>query len=366
MYDQVNFITGIQTGGDYGFSVYERNLYNGLKDKINLNAISMHPIQIPVNRTLRDNFSLYFLYPIFIKSKIKNNAINHITTQKNAFILNFINPEKSVVTCHDIIPYIFKEFGGIRRFLFNLSVRGMRKADKIIADSESTKNDLISYLNFPGDRIEVIHISVDNKKFRPIKNAREKLKEYGFDFGDDKLVLYVGLDKPTKNIPTLIRAFYKLKKKIKNVKLIKVGCYEWKSERMKILNLIKELDLEKDIIFTEHINDEILPLFYNAADVFVFPSLYEGFGIPPLEAMTCGCPVIASNTSSIPEVVGDAGILVNPGDIDGFFNSLSNILTDKEMGAVLSKRGLERARKFSLKKEVEETMRIYEGVGYTK
>jgi len=355
----VNFITGIKADRIYGFSVYEKDLYKGLNDKVNFNVISMNSLPLPVGRTLSRNFSLYFLYPLYLKLKVKKNVINHITTQKNAFVLNYINPKKSIVTCHDIIPYIFNEFGEVRKFLFDLSVKGMKKADKIIAVSESTKRDLINYLNFPEDKIKVIYESVNTNVFKLIDNAREKLKERGFDFGDSKLVLYVGLDKPTKNIPALIKAFYKLKKKMQNVKLIKVGSYEWKSERTKILNLIKILNLEKDVLFFENIGVENLSLFYNACDVFVFPSLYEGFGLPPLEAMTCGCPVIASNKSSIPEVVGDAGILIEP-DEDNLFKSMFNLLTNESLRKELSKKGLKQAKKFSLEKECEETLKIYE------
>ncbi|CEG11088.1 Mannosyltransferase [groundwater metagenome] len=354
-----NFITGIKADRSYGFSVYERDIYEGIKDKVNFNIISMNSLNFPVGRTLSRNLSLYFLYTIYLKLKIKNDAIKHITTQKNAFVLNVINPEKSIVTCHDIIPHMFNEFSGVRRFLFDLSVKGMRKADKIIAVSESTKRDLINYLNFPEDKIKVVYESINTDKFKPADNAREKLKKKGFDFGDGRIILYVGLDKPTKNIPELIKAFYKLKKVVTDVKLIKVGGYEWKSERIKILDLIKDLNLEKDILFFENVSGEVLPLFYSASDVFVFPSLYEGFGLPPLEAMACGCPVIASNKASIPEVVGDAGILVEP-DEDNLFKSMFNLLKDKRLIKELSKKGLEQAKKFSLEKECEETLKIYE------
>ncbi len=355
----VNFITGIKADRSYGFSVYENNLYNALKNKVNFNIISMNSLPLPIGRTLNRNLSLYLLYPFYLRHKIKNNKVTHITTQKNAFALNFINPWKSVVTCHDIIPYIFTEFSGVRRFLFDLSVKGMQKADKIIAVSKSTKKDLINYLDFPEDKINVVYESINPDKFKPIDSAREKLKEKGFDFGDNRIILYVGLDKPTKNIPALIKAFYKLKKVMDDVKLIKIGGYEWKSERTKILNLIKELNLEKDVLFFENVSGEILPLFYNACDIFVFPSLYEGFGLPVLEAMACGCPVIASNKASIPEVVGDAGILFEP-DEDNLFNSMFNLLSDESLRKELSKKGLEQAKKFSLEKECEETLKIYE------
>lgn len=354
----VNFITGIKADRIYGISVYEKNLYEGLKDKVNFNVISINSLPLPIGRTFSRNFSLYFLYPFYLKLKIKKDTIKHITAQKNAFVLNFINPEKSIVTCHDIIPYIFYKFKGIRRFLFDLSVKGMKKADKIIAVSESTKNDLINYLNIPKEKIQVIYEAVDTTRFKPIENAKEKLKKMGFDFGNNRLILYVGIDKPTKNIPELIKAFYKLKKVFPKVKLIKIGSYEWKSERIKILNLIKNLNLENDVLIFDNVTAENLPLFYNSADVFVFPSLYEGFGLPVLEAMACGCPVIASNKASIPEVVRDGGILIEPNE-NNLFESMLNLLTDESLRKEISRKGLERANKFSLEKECIETLKIY-------
>ena len=174
---QVNFITGIKFAKSHGFSVYEKNLYNNLKNKIDFNVISIRPVQIPVSRTLQNNFSLYTIYPLLVKLKSNKDAITHITAQKNAFVLNFINPKYSIVTCHDIIPHIFKEFEGIRKYLFGLSVKGMHKSDKIITVSNSTKNDLINYLNFKEDKIKVIHESIDTNRFKPIKNAKKKIKE---------------------------------------------------------------------------------------------------------------------------------------------------------------------------------------------
>ena len=122
------------------------------------------------------------------------------------------------------------------------------------------------------------------------------------------------------------------------------------------------LDLKNEVIFTDYVSDEYLVKLYNAADLFVYPSLYEGFGLPPLEAMACGCPVITSNTSSLPEVVGDAGIMIDPNDIDGLTESMHKILTDKELREEMSKKSLERAKYVQLEKTAKETWDVYEEV----
>ena len=131
---------------------------------------------------------------------------------------------------------------------------------------------------------------------------------------DTPFILFVGTLEKRKNVPTLLKSFYKLKKCKIEHKLVIVGGKGWKYT--KIFDLIEEFNLKGDVIFTDYVSDEYLVKFYNAADLFVYPSLYEGFGLPPLEAMACGCPVITSNTSSLPEVVGDAGIMIDPNDID--------------------------------------------------
>ena len=139
-----------------------------------------------------------------------------------------------------------------------------------------------------------------------------------------------------------------------------VGGKGWKYT--KIFDLIEELNLKNEVIFTDYVSDEYLVKIYNAADLFVYPSLYEGFGLPPLEAMACACPVITSNTSSLPEVVGDAGIMIDPNDVDSLTESMLKILTDNQLREEMSRKSLERAKMFSWKKTARETWKVYEDV----
>lgn len=228
----------------------------------------------------------------------------------------------------------------------------------IITISEYIKQELINYLKISESRITVIYEGVNHEKYKRLSKNDEIMKKYSIP-EDRRMILCVGSEHPRKNFPTLIKAFHKLKKKYGDVKLVKVGSPQWKGARGELLKLIKELNLQNVIIFTGYVSEEDLPGIYNVADLFVFPSFYEGFGLPPLEAMACGCPVITSNTSSIPEVVGDAGIMVDPYDVDGLADAMYEVLTNESLREDMIKRGLKRAKMFSWEKCARETLKVY-------
>ena len=274
--------------------------------------------------------------------------------------LSFKMPFKKVMTIHDLTPIIFPHAFGLPIVLLHklLLTRTLKTADKIITDSNSTKNDLINYFNIPEEKIRVILLAAD-EKFKPLSNKeiKEAKQKYNLNF---PFILYVGTLEPRKNIPSLIKAFYKLKKKNLQYKLVIAGKKGWKYKE--IFETIDKLNLQSDVVFTGYVPDEDLPALYNAADLFVYPSVYEGFGLPPLEAMACGTPVITSNTSSLPEVVGDAGIMVDPYDVDRLADAMQEVLTDEGLRADMTKKGLGRAKMFSWEKCARETLRVYEEV----
>ncbi len=265
-----------------------------------------------------------------------------------------------IITVHDLTPIIFpKEHKSGKSLIYKLFFpRTLKSADKIIAVSYSTKQDLIKYFKIADNKIKVIHLASD-EKFHPldseIVNKFKKNHNINFPF-----ILYVGTLEPRKNIPTLIEAFYNLRKYNLPHKLVITGKKGWKYKL--IFETIEKLNLQNNVIFTGYLPDEDLPALYNAADLFVYPSIYEGFGLPPLEAMSCGCRVITSNTSSLPEVVGDAGIMIDPYDTDALTSSIYEVLTNNELRADMVKKGLERAKMFSWEKTAEETLEIYKDV----
>lgn len=283
----------------------------------------------------------------------------HDTQGISTFFIKNDPNYKKVITIHDLSSLVFPKMH-IKGMLSDrfLGKRTMKNADKIITVSKSTKDDLIKYFKAPEEKIKPIYLGVD-EKFRVLDKDRVRnfKMRYNLDF---PFILYFGVLRSRKNIPTLIKAYNLLKKDGINHKLVIAGGKN--QEYKKILNIVKDLNLERDVIFTGHMPDEVLPELYNAADLFVFPSLYEGFGLPPLEAMTCGTPVITSNTSSLPEVVGDAGLIFDPHDVHGLKDTINTVLNNSDLRTELVKKGLNRSKQFTWKKCAEETMNVYKEV----
>lgn len=282
-----------------------------------------------------------------------NYDLYHIANQ-NMSILNFYsNIDKNIITVHDI-AYFRYPINSLQKALSKLLYRGFKNSNFLISISNSTKNDLIKYFKISEEKIRVIYHGID-KAFKPLDQLDIEgiYTKYHLE-KDCRYILHMGSNAPRKNIPTLIKAFYKLviKAGMKNVKLLKINNMDH--------GLIRKLNIEKYVRIIDHIPEEDLQKFYNLADLFVFPSLFEGFGFPPLEAMACGTPVITSNTSSLPEVVGNAGIMLQPNDIDGFAGAMYEVLMNENLRNDMIEKGLEQAKKFNWKKCARDTLEVYE------
>ncbi len=264
-----------------------------------------------------------------------------------------------IITVHDLIGFfdlwghgIFKGRPKLRgNFYLNLDLRGIRKAARIIAVSQNTKRDLRKYLGIPNEKIKVIYEGIDHSIFRPRNTSPLICNPY---------VLYVGAEHPRKNLTLLFTAFKKLKqeKRFKNYKLVKVG-EPGGDFRGPTLGIIRDLGLQGDIVFTGHVTEDLVAQYYSGAECLVSPSFYEGFGLTLLEAMACGCPVITTNVTSIPEVVGDAAITIDPKNIDMLTEKLRRVLTSEELKQKLCEEGIKRASIFSWEKTGRETMELY-------
>jgi len=274
-------------------------------------------------------------------------------------LLPYFRRIKSVFTLHDLIflfhPETHKPLN--RWFLTLMMPRFLRAADAVIAVSECTKRDAIRFYRIPEEKISVIYEGV-NPRFRPADpetiaavRARYNLPEH--------FILYVGTIEPRKNLTALLEAFHHLLA-THDLRLVIVGKKGWLYEGF--FRRLRELGLGDRVIFTGYVPDEDLPAIYSAADLFVFPSLYEGFGLPVLEAMACGTPVICSNTSSLPEVAGDAAFLVDPTDVCSLAGAMEQALTDEHLRSELMAKGLERARWFTWEKAAAKTLEVYRGV----
>ncbi len=262
---------------------------------------------------------------------------------------------KVVMTIHDMIHVLFPgESSVLHRAYYNIIVkRAARNASRIITVSENSKCDISSYLNLPSEKIAVTYNAVD-KQFKcssddDINKIKGRLKI------NDKYILYVGSQKPHKNVGLLIAAYLQLREKI-NHQLVIVG----KKDRL-FQKSLRDHKLE-GVIFSGQVKDVLLPHFYSGADVFVSPSLYEGFGLPLIEALACETPVVAIKTSSVCEVLGDAGLIVDMACPDKLAKSIYRVLSDEDLRNSLVGKGMARVKRFSWEETVNRTLRVYDEV----
>jgi glycosyltransferase involved in cell wall biosynthesis len=213
----------------------------------------------------------------------------------------------------------------------------------VLADSEATRHDLIEIYGTPDSKIHVLYSGVHDT-FYPVED-KERLQAVRdrYEIGTHPYIFSVGTVQPRKNYDRLVEAFHQLNEP--DVKLVIAGGKGWLDESL--YRRIADLDLQKRVVFLGFTPDEDLPALYSAARLFAFPSLYEGFGLPPLEAMACGVPVVASNRSSLPEVIGNAGLLVNPYDVEELAHALSRGLHDDTLRNSLINRGQLRVQSFT-------------------
>jgi len=272
-----------------------------------------------------------------------------------------------IITVHDLIRYfdledseedealIYLPNRRYRHYL-NLDYEGISKAMRIIAVSQSTKDDLIEHIGIADERISVVYEGIDHSLFRPVFH---RICNYPY-------ILSVGSEQPRKNFTTLLKAFSQLKSesRFKKLKLVKVGKAGGRGVdfRNQTIDVVESLNLSSEVIFTDFVPEADLPAYYSGAEVFVLPSLYEGFGFPVLEAMACACPVITSNISSLPEVTGRAGIMVDPHNTDSLAQAMRKVLINRELSDNMIRRGLKQSKKFTWEKAAEQTLEVYNKV----
>ena len=270
-------------------------------------------------------------------------------------------PCASVVTFHDMTFFLLPQLHTpAKRVFFPIAMRlSAHLADALITVSENTRQDTLRTFNIPPKVVFTTKLGVSSK-FRPVTDKKlltEVRQNYNLP---DKFFLYLGVIEPRKNIPLLIDAYSRLIKDGIDSDLVLVGSYGWMYDD--VLRKVKIHKLEKRVHFLGYIPAETLPILYNLAHTFVYPSIYEGFGIPPVEAMACGTPVIAANSSSMIETIGDAGLLVPPDDEWALAEAMVKMVNNSELRGQLRNRGLQRAKYFSWEQTANETLKVYEKV----
>jgi glycosyltransferase involved in cell wall biosynthesis len=352
---------GTQSGGN---ETYFRQLVRGLvQDK------SDHQYQ------------LFYSYPSVLNdfpfdgrfgfSKIPTNPIRRICislplllrkTKPEVFHCQYIKPPfpkiRTVVTIHDLAHEHHPEFfHPLEAFRMKKLVRWTAgRADHILTVSEFSAADIARRFGVPREKITVVYQAAA-PGFRPRDKAqcREHVaKLYGID---SPFILYVGRIQARKNLPRLVEAYARLRKQGTTAKLVMVGKKDWQSERL--LEKIKELGVESSVIFPGFVPFDDLPLFYNAAEVFVFPSIFEGFGLPVVEGMASGVPTITSFGSSLEEVAGDGALLVDPRDTQSIAEALGKLLSDPALRKDLAARGLRRSASFKPGDLAQKTLDVY-------
>lgn len=266
---------------------------------------------------------------------------------------------KSVITVHDLAflrwPHFLTEDSA--RYYGQVEA-AVERADHIIAVSESTKNDLVKLLGAPRNKITVVYEAAD-PLYRPMTRA-EALASMRSAFPlPEEFILFVSTIEPRKNIATLLRAYRRLLDSYKvSAGLVLAGATGWLADQ--IFETVEQLDLQRHVTFLGRVQNGDLVYLYNLARCLAHPAYYEGFGLTPLEAMACGTPVVVSNVSSLPEVVGDAALLIDPNNDEELAVALHRVLTDEALRASLREKGLARARTFSWERTAEETLAVYQ------
>jgi len=271
-------------------------------------------------------------------------------------------PARVVVSVHDIAYERYPQFftpGEVARFRA-LVPPTIRKAAAVLTLSEYSKRDIVRRYNVPPDKITVTHLAAD-PMFRPIHDEG-RLADVRERYGTGgEFILSVGNLQPRKNIKTLIEAYVRLRRAdATRHRLVLVGKKAWLHDD--IFAAARASGYADELVFTGYVPDADLVALYNAADLFVYPSIFEGFGLPPLEAMACGTPVVTSNTSALPETVGDAALTVDPLDVEALAEAIALILTDRTLHAHLSQRGPQRATIFSWEDTAHKTRDVYHDV----
>lgn len=321
---------------------------------------------------LNMNINICSIFPYGVYRRVWNRV--HINYNKlfNSHdelyhFFNFIVPPKItgkvITTIHDMTYILYPETmdeKNLKRITDDIDY-SVNRADKIITVSESSKNDIIKYLKVPSSKIEIVYNGVDYDRFNKDYSNDEKRAVKNKYSLPEKYMLYMGTLEPRKNIESIVKAYSVFKKNYNSkIKLVIAGKKGWLFES--IFQLMERLNLEDEVIFTDYVDEEDKPIIYQMSSLFVFPSIYEGFGIPVLEAMAASVPVITSNVSSLPEVAGDAAILVSPKDIDAIAENMNKILTDNRLRESLINKGHIQAKKFTWEASAEKLYKIYKSM----
>ena len=314
---------------------------------------------------LRKYYERFWRHPR--KVKRQETDLFHIIDHSNAHVAYWLAHlgKPIVVTCHDLVQFIYPEilreqarFPAFSTAMLNYSVQGMLKASRVITVSSNTASDVEKILGIEHQKIVVIPNGTDTH-FRPLsRDVVQHLRQKYARAPDEVCLLNVGSSQHRKNLLTVLKVLYILVQQGISIRLWKAGD-DFTTEQK---DFIQTYGLEQKVTYLGKPNQDLLLQFYNAADILIAPSLYEGFGLTVLEAMACGTPVITSNISSLPEVAGDAAVLVDPINAQAMSEAVLQLLNNTSYRQVLREKGLERVCKFTWRQTAEQVVQVYESL----
>jgi len=352
-------IVGKKDGkGWYTFYVVKNLLELDKKNEYHLFFSGEFPFkEFDGNVILHDVRKKNIFWHIAVLSKLKKIKPDVYFAPTSFIIPAFIPGNiRSVITVHDLVALMFSEGHNFKASFIEklLLKRALKKAYKVVAISENTKNDLIKLFPFSGEKIVKIFCGVSDD-FKILE--KEKIDQVVIKKFPEKFFMVVGTICPRKNHINIIKAFSAMNRD-KSIKLVVIGQKGWKWQD--VFKTVDELNMKNDVIFYDYLPHSDIIAAYNLSLALLFPSFYEGFGLPPLEAMKCGCPVISSNVSSLPEVMDDAGILVDPHDVNALRDAMERILQNEDLRKNLKIKGFENVKRFSWKKSADEILKTFE------
>lgn len=337
---------------------FQGNIFNFL----NRNDIEQDIPDLTLNKNICSLFPYSIYRRIWRCMPIKYNVLFRNDADIYQFF-NFIVPTnisgKVITTIHDLTYILYPETMDKknRERLKKDMINTVNRVDYILTISENSKNDIIKYLNIPEDKITVIYPGVD-EIYKQVLDEKhiEKIKRKYNIIG--RYLFYLGTLEPRKNIETIIKSYNDfIKSSDEDIKLVLAGKKGWLYDS--IFNLVSEYGLENNVVFTDYVDDSDKPALYQGAEIFLFPSLYEGFGIPVAEAMASRTPVITSNSSSLPEVAGDSAIITEPLDYRKISESIKKILRDSNIRQKMIENGIKQVEKFNWDDSAEKLRKIY-------
>jgi len=283
--------------------------------------------------------------------------VNHILDHSYAHLIHALDPARTVITCHDLAPIAMQERGGgLSRIAWDYAFHSMRHAAQLITISEATRREVARLSGYSSQQMTTVWFGVSPEFHAPSDQAQMTSLRASVSARDRPLIVHVGSCAPRKNIEAILRALPSLRDM--NPCFAQVGGQFSAAQQA----IIRNLNLAAHVRQIPPVFGGPLRAWYQAADVFLFPSLYEGFGLPVLEAMASGTPVICANASSLPEVAGDAALLIDPRDPQALAEAIRAVLTDPSLKSTLIQRGLARSREFTWERTARQTLAVYERV----